>query len=274
MTLAIAREDNRFRVEWQEDSAGNSTDWLPDTPSNRKAMLVFFRHLRDEKGKQVLTFQELSVLFDSDNRQAASGHVERFRDCGSDFLSILTRIRKVDSQVVEAVTHELLADPLAEIGELQQRVNAKLGRDDLSSVNINVALEQILYHTVRDVIRKQIAKGKAHYQEEHLLQEMMTSASCSSCRGIGEKAGIQALDAGGMQVSDPTSIRHLVTPGFCASSIGSSLRWVIFCLVLERRHSLKRYATLSSRRMRISHFSIDEHTKCHLCFAADSVYGS
>ena len=35
-----------------------------------------------------------------------------------------------------------------------------------------------------------------------------------------------------MQVSDPTSIKHLVTPGFCVSSIGSSLRWVVFCLAL------------------------------------------
>ncbi len=76
------------------------------------------------------------------------------------------------------MTQELLHDPLAEIGELQQRVNAKLGRDDLSCTNISVALEQIPYHTVRDAIRKQLASGKSHYKEEPLLQEMMTSASC------------------------------------------------------------------------------------------------
>jgi transposase-like protein len=131
--------------------------------------------------------------------------------------------------VVEAVTQELLHDPLAEIGELQQRVNAKLGRDDLSCTNISVALEQIPYHTVRDAIRKQIASGKAHYQEEHLLQEIMASASCVD---IGAKAGIQIPETEGMQVSDPTSIKHLVTPDFCVSSTASPLRWVIFCLVL------------------------------------------
>ncbi|MHA2202041.1 MAG: DDE-type integrase/transposase/recombinase, partial [Candidatus Thorarchaeota archaeon] len=171
------------------------------------------------------------------SRQAASGHVERFRDSGSDMLRFLTRKRKVDSQVVEAVTHQLLHDPLAEIRELQHRVNSELGRDDLSCVNIKVALEQITYLTVRDAIRKQIASGKAHYQEEQLLQEMMASAFCStSCGDIGEKAGIQipetACASQGMQVSDPTSIRHLVTPGFCASSIPSPLRWVVFCLTL------------------------------------------
>jgi hypothetical protein len=190
---------------------------------------VFLRLLHDESGKPVFTFRELSVLFGGNSRQAASGHVERFRKCGSDMLGFLTRKRKVDTLVVEAVTQELLHDPLAEIGELQQRVNATLGRDDLSCANISVALEQIPYHTVRDVIRKQIASGKAHYQEEHLLQEMMLSASCED---IGEKAGIQSPETEGMQISDPASIRHLVTPGFCASSIASPLRWVIFCLVL------------------------------------------
>jgi len=208
---------------------GNSTDWLPDTPSNRKAMLVFLRSLQDEKGKKLFTFQELSVLFDSDNRQASSGHMERFRECDSDILDFLTRKRKVDSVVVEAVTQELLADPLAETVELQQRVNARLGRDDLSSANIQVALEQIPYYQVREAIRKQIARGKAHYQEEHLLKEMMASASCQS---IGEKAGIQMPETEGMQVSDPTKIRKLVTPGFGVSSICGSLRWVIYCLVL------------------------------------------
>lgn len=229
MTLKVLKEDNRFRIEWQ----GYSIGWLPDTISNRKAILVFLRLLCDESGKPVFTFRELSVLFGGNSRQAASGHVERFRDSGSDMLRFLTRKRKVDSQVVEAVTHQLLHDPLAEIIELQHRVNSELGRDDLSCVNIKVALEQITYRTVRDAIRKQIASGKAHYQEEHLLQEIMKSASCSaSCRNIGEKAGIQMPETEGMQVSDPTSIRKLVTPGICASSIPSSLRWVVFCLVL------------------------------------------
>ena len=225
MALQIIVEGNRFRVKWQ----GNFIDWLPDTASNRKTILVFLRLLRNERGRRVFTFRELSVFFGGNNRQSASGHVERFRKCGSDFLRFLMRKRKVDAQVVESVTQALLHDPLAEIGELQQRVNANLGRDNLSAANIKVALEQIPYHTVRAAIRKQIARGKAHYQEEHLLQEMMTSASC---RGIGEKAGIQALAVEGMQVFDPTSIRKLVTPGALVSSIQHPLRWIVFCLTL------------------------------------------
>jgi hypothetical protein len=55
MTLSVVKEDNRFRVEWQ----GYSTDWYPDTTSNRKAVLVFLRCLRDENDKPVFTHQEL-----------------------------------------------------------------------------------------------------------------------------------------------------------------------------------------------------------------------
>ena len=101
MALEIQKKDSKFRIVWQ----GFSTDWIPDTPSNRKAMLVFLRSLRD-RGKHVFTFQELSVLFDSDNRQASSQHMEDFRDCGCDFLGYLTRKRKVDSVVVEAVRQD------------------------------------------------------------------------------------------------------------------------------------------------------------------------
>ena len=84
MALSFVRKDNRFRVEWQ----GGCVDWLPDTPSNRKAVLVFLRLLGDEDGNPVFTFQELSVIVGSENRQASSQHMEDFRECGSDFLVV------------------------------------------------------------------------------------------------------------------------------------------------------------------------------------------
>ncbi len=94
----------------------------------------------------MFTFQELSVLFDSNNPrvredQASSQHMEDFRECGCDFLAYLTRKRKVDPVVVEAVRQELIHAPLAKLTELQERVNAKLGRKDLTSANIKAALQ-------------------------------------------------------------------------------------------------------------------------------------
>ena len=75
---------------------------------------------------------------------------------------------QVNSQVLEAVIIELCQDPLAKLYELQQRVNARLSRDDLTVANIRVALEQIPYAQIRDSINDQIDKGKAHYQDHRL----------------------------------------------------------------------------------------------------------
>ena len=149
MALSVVKEDSRFRVEWQ----GNSTDWLPETASNRKVVLVFLRWLRDENGKPVFTFQELSKVVDSEKRQESSGHVEEFRECSYDFLKYLTCKRKIDSEVVEAVSQELHERPLSAINELQHGVNTRLDRKDISSANIAVALGQISCHDIRDSVR-------------------------------------------------------------------------------------------------------------------------
>lgn len=223
MALSFVREDNRFTAEWQ----GHFTISLPDTPSNRKAILVFLRSLHDSNGNRLFTFQELSVLFDSNNRQASSQHMEDFRDCGCDFLSYLTRKRKVDCVVVEAVRQELMRDPLAKLVELQERVNSRLGCRNLTSANIKAALEQIPYDQIRGVIMSQLSRGKAHYQEEYLLMEMM---ECNNA--VAERAGIQIPESEGMVISDPSSIRSLVTPDIPTSSVKDSLRWVVFCMVL------------------------------------------
>jgi transposase-like protein len=190
-------------------------------------MLVFLRSLLDDKDKHIFTFQELSVLFDSNNRQASSQHMEDFRDCGCDFLAYLTRKRKVDSVVVEAVRQELIRDPLAKLVELRDRVNQRLGRNDLTESNMKVALEQISYQEIRDAMLSQLAKGKAHYQEEYLLTEMMESSN-----SIGQRAGIKVPEAEGMSISDPTSIRNLVKPDIPTSSVKDSLKWVVYCMVM------------------------------------------
>ena len=71
MAMEIQEKDSRFRVVWQ----GFSMDWIPDTSTNKKVLLVFLRSLLDDKDKHIFTFQELSVLFDSNTRQASSQHM-------------------------------------------------------------------------------------------------------------------------------------------------------------------------------------------------------
>jgi len=119
MVLEIQEKDNTFRVKWQVNSQGFSTDWIPDTPSNRKSVLVLLRLLRNDK-------------------------------------------------------------------------------------------------------------GKAHYQEEYLLTEMMRSFSPD----LGQKTGIEIPESQGMTISDPTSIKKLITPDTSLFSVKESLKWVVYCMVL------------------------------------------
>ena len=107
-------------------------------------------------------------------------------------------------------------------------MNTRLRRTDLTSANIEVAVSQMSYGQIRDSMLSQLAKGRVHYQESYLLAEMMeSSVDSSKARDVGERAGIQIPESvipGGMSISDPTSIRSLVTPDIPMSSIKDSLK--------------------------------------------------
>jgi transposase-like protein len=224
MALTIVTDDNRFRIESQHFC----TDWVSDTPANRKAMVVFLRLLVLEDGQPLFTHQQLACLVESSNRQASSHHFESFVACGCDFRDFLKRKRKVNDAVVSAVLEELLSDPLAKISALTERVNSRLARNNLSEANIKAALESIPVSQIRDAIKLQLSVGKAHYKEEYLLEEMMSHFSYAA----GEKAGITLPSEDGMKLSDPTAIRCLLDENASVGSIGNPIKWVILIMTL------------------------------------------
>src|SRR6266850_2355756 len=195
----------RFRVR----TAKFSTQWLPDTPSNRHLTVVWLRLLRDEDDKPCFTLQELAALVGSANRQAASQHLEDFRQCEEDFRAFVLRKRKVDATVVDGVLQELLQTPLAGPTELVARVNAQLGRDDLTAANIESALEQISCVPVLRTLRRQLAAGHVQYQEAWLLTELLENLPLPATPPAGW--GVPSRDRG-MRLADPTALAALVTP--------------------------------------------------------------
>jgi len=219
--MVVVRNDTTFCVQTQ----GFSVTFL-DTSSNRKVAVIFLRGMQDAQGKPLFTLEQLSAVVASSHRQAASGHVEEFRASGEDFSAVLTRKRKVDGEVVQAVRRELEQDPLMEVRVLCERVNARLSREDLSEANMDAALGQISGAELCRVVRKQLDRGEAHYREEPLLEEMMTTLSSEA----GARAGLVAQSVGEFGVSDPTAIRKLITPGESLEGISSALRWICRCL--------------------------------------------
>ena len=73
---------------------------------------------------------------------------------------------------------------------------------------------------------------KAHYQEEYLLTEMMRSLSPDVC----QKAGIEIPESQWMTISDPTSIRKLITRDISLSSVKDSLKWIVYCMVITMEY--------------------------------------
>lgn len=178
------------------------------------------KQLVDKKGKDLFIFEELAEIVESQNRQAASQHIEDFRECGEDFGDFLKRRKKVDDEIVEAVRSLILKEPLTPATELCKQVNELLNRSDISPPNVDAALKEIGCNEIRSVLRTQIESGASHYREEYLLKEMMNTLN----GGVLEKAGFQKSLTEEPCITDPTAIRKLVTPGEDIEQINPSLR--------------------------------------------------
>ena len=222
MALEIEVKDKRFRLEGEELRTG----WICDRPANRKCLLAVLYQLEDKRGKRLLSQQELSVLLAGGTRQAASAHWRRYVDSGEDMEAFLRRQCKVDEEVVEAVEEALQQDPWAREEALLEQVQEKLGRQDLNRGNVHTALEQISCLGVRRAVRQRLERGEAHYKEEYLLEEMMREQASP----LGARAGLEAPEAEGMSVTDPTAVRALLTPGASLSRVGAGLIQVIACM--------------------------------------------
>lgn len=185
--MNLEKQDSRFRVVTQ----GFSTQWLPDTFANRKVILVILRYLVDDRGKELFTLQELAAILECKDRQAASQQLKMFRDCGEEFALLLTRQRKVDERVVEAVRESVEAEPLAKIAAHTYRVNERLGRQDITDFNITSALEQISCKELRGILKKQLEQGECHYREEYVIDRLFEIALA----GEEERPKMAAINA-------------------------------------------------------------------------------
>lgn len=185
--MNIEKQDNKFRIVTQEFC----TQWFPDTKNNRKVVVVMLRYLTDNRGKAVFTLQELATVLESNNHQAVSQHLDDFRECGEDFLRLLTRQRKVDEQVVGAVNESLRVAPLEKLAKLTYLAKTSLGRDDISQANVTAALEQIGCQELRGILKKQLEAGECHYREEYVIQRLFEIALA----GEDERPKLATLNA-------------------------------------------------------------------------------
>lgn len=148
---------------------------IHDTWENRKVLFVFLRVLCfPETGKPLFSYQAIADAFGYQARQNIHNFVREYEQCNENLFDYLRHKRKVDPEVVEAVSEELRKHVLIKSGELRSRVNQRLGRDDLTSANIRVALEQIPCSVIRGPVLREIASGSFHPKEEVVLTAFCT----------------------------------------------------------------------------------------------------
>jgi transposase-like protein len=200
--------------------------------SNRYCLIHFLRGFKKPSGKQGLFSQEQIAQaipdFDGRTRQSVDDHERRFRESDRDLQRYLTRQRKVDEVVVEAVRQEILTCPLRQTTDLVQSVNQRLTRQDLSATNITAALESISVAEVRPALHRQMEHGTVQYKESYLLETMMEELSPEA----GELAGVAAPNVSGTKVSKLGGVQALITPDMPLGDMSVSLFWIAFMMRL------------------------------------------
>jgi transposase-like protein len=158
---------------------------IHDTWENRKVWFVVLRTLRcPESGKPLFSYQAIAEAFGYQARQNIHNFIHEYEQCHENLFDYLRHKRKVDPVVVEAVRDELRHEVLITSKALRLRVNQRLGRTDLTSGNIRVALEQIPCRVIRRSVLREIAAGAFHVKEEVVLTELFAMCEQGEVRRI------------------------------------------------------------------------------------------
>jgi transposase-like protein len=154
---------------------------IADTKSNRKVLMVLLRSLRNPvTDKPLFTFKVIADAFGYSDRRNVNNYWRDFERCGQDILNYIRRKRKVDESVIEAVKSELAGNIQAKLPELCLKTNERLGRSDLTTENIQTALEQIPCTVIRREIMYRWEAGTFHPKEKYILEEVMAALQHNS----------------------------------------------------------------------------------------------
>jgi transposase-like protein len=242
--LKIDLEDNLYKVT----ANGLYLEFPAGSPDNQRALILFLRGFKKYPGAKHGLFTQEQIAkalpeFSGATKQSIQDHERRFEESGHNIRSYLNRKRKVDEAVVEALAEELEEDVLAGKEELARRVNERLGRKDLTAPNMEAGLEQIPAERLRKILRNQLAKGEAHYQEKYLLEKAFEALESSDPKEkrraltLLERAQIQENDEDdeeGRKLfrSDEETLKDLCTPDKPLSEIPRMVKWAVLSLVL------------------------------------------
>jgi len=213
---------------------------LADTWANQKVLCVLLRAFCDpESGKPLFTYQQLADEFGSAHRQNIQNFQQEFERCAEDVLAYLTRKRKVDSAVVEAVTEVLRQHPLASVPQRCQQVILHLGRADLSPDNIAPALQEVPCTVIRPVLQQRWEEGTFHPKEEVVLQEALAALLAGPSPTLASEemrqTGLgpaESVDPTGVQRQQVDAVAALLNPATPVDQIPGNIRLMVVAMTL------------------------------------------
>lgn len=209
-------EDSLCTKERQEDGLWLTLPgglWLemPDTWSNRRGLMIVLRSLRTAEGRAWVTYERLAEGLGYEDRRNVHNFWMAFEACGGDLEAFLSRRQKVDGAVVARCeqiwkVHPLWT-PIQVLAEYRQRWPENGAA--LTVQNIRTAGHQIGFLGIQQVVRRQLAEGKAHYKEEVLIEQLFELAD------VGAQA---QAEAGGPVAPLPEAVEK-VRPQPCAPEV-------------------------------------------------------
>jgi transposase-like protein len=246
--LQIVLEDNIYKVCSQDFYL----EFAGGCDANQKALILFLRSFKKRaSGRHGLFSQEQLAKaipdFKGESKQSIQDHERRFAESGQDMQLYLSRKRKVDEQVVDALSKELEHSPFAGLEELAAGVNQRLSRSDISAANIRAGLEALPCLGYRKIVCQQLEKGEVYYQESYLLEqafEVLEERGGRFKNPLSEKQAriFNLLEEAGCQVEEESSVKGMKISdvdkerleGLCdrLSEISEQIQLVIFCVVL------------------------------------------
>ncbi len=217
---------------------------FPANPENKYCVIQFLRAFKKPSGKQGIFSQEQIARtipdFDGMTRQGVDDHEQRFRASGGNLRHYLTRQRKVDATVVEAVTEVVRQHPLASAPQVCQQVSTRLNRTDLSPANIRTALEEVPCTVIRPALPHQWETGTFHPKEEVILEDALAALLSSPAPPLiseeMQQTGVTPTESGdemAVQRQQADAVSVLLNPQATVEQVPSKIRLMVFAMTLS-----------------------------------------
>ena len=156
---------------------------LPDTGSNRKAMLVLSRQLvyRDS-GKRVFTFGAISEGLGHPDRQWSNNYYREFQEHGEDLLSFLQRRNSLKAAAFERIEEQILQAPLLPLKEQYELFRKQHPKLSLSYATFLEYVRQLDSCKLLSRLQHLVSAGEVHADSKAYLEELLQTMEWSASK--------------------------------------------------------------------------------------------